>query len=68
MGASSTPNPFFFGANDSTTSMKDEWEVYYDNTSNNEFKVYIDLKNSTTGYTLQYMSYTIIVSKYEEFE
>lgn len=68
MGASSTPNPFFFGANDNTTSMKDEWEVYYDNTSNNEFKVYIDLKTSTTGYDLHDMSYTIIVSKYAEFK
>ena len=63
---SSTPNPFFFGVNFDASSMSDEWEIYYDISTNNEFKIHIDFKTSTTGYNLNSMSYTMVISKYEK--
>ncbi len=64
VGTSSTPNPFFFEINKNVSSMSDKWEIHYGISTNNEFKIHIDFKTSTTGYNLSDMPYTMVISKY----
>ena len=44
--------------------MSDKWEIHYGISTNNEFKIHIDFKTSTTGYNLSDMPYTMVISKY----